>query len=496
MLGARGSPIGGQKTKTPYSTKKRSSKARILAEISIKAQHPCSTPTPFGTVKVGSAPRWNRRWFADAEDHYSSTCFCPTPSLGSVKDWHRIAAKLPNRTNKDCRKRWVNKVRGGLRSGPWSEAEDQKLREAVEKYGQRWTVISQEFGSRSSDREYVVEWYWNQPAADDWSRNRVRQTMAVYPRSQARASGMDFWRAQSRVQDYLLLELVQKFGHDWRLICCRHYPTRSRNDVKNRFTILSRRLVPGTAGEPTPQASPAPDSPPDAISAFLVEDNEGTHGVGQDFQDNEYLGGLGPLGAPNPNPLDGGEPGLPYQSSAGLAITFAEELGFNLPASPRREDITTTGSMEPLLFGSSGAYQSTSTSAGDPVDTGEPDWSCLYMVNNTDDVPTFSPDVEAPGYGSHGQTVADSFIPDLDTQTGLHPSQAPPNILESPAGAFNKCVKKLQEDPSPAGDGDSDLQSPSFKVVLTAEKCSHELVKYLIDVTKAIQGRVKMEVVI
>lgn len=55
-----------------------------------------------------------------------------------MKDWHRIAAKIPNRTNKDCRKRWVNKVRGGLRSGPWSEAEDQKLRDAVEKYGQRW----------------------------------------------------------------------------------------------------------------------------------------------------------------------------------------------------------------------------------------------------------------------------------------------------------------------------------------------------------------------
>ncbi|KAM5346096.1 hypothetical protein ACJ41O_009101 [Fusarium nematophilum] len=350
------------------------------------------------TIKQGTYLGRNFHQSPASMFHSDAFWHCQT-SLGSVKDWHRIAAKLPNRTNKDCRKRWVNKVRGGLRSGPWSEAEDQKLREAVEKYGQR-------------------------------------------------------------------------------------------------FTILSRRLVPGTAGEPTPQASPAPDSPPDAISAFLVEDNEGTHGVGQDFQDNEYLGGLGPLGAPNPNPLDGGEPGLPYQSSAGLAITFAEELGFNLPASPRREDITTTGSMEPLLFGSSGAYQSTSTSAGDPVDTGEPDWSCLYMVNNTDDVPTFSPDVEAPGYGSHGQTVADSFIPDLDTQTGLHPSQAPPNILESPAGAFNKCVKKLQEDPSPAGDGDSDLQSPSFKVVLTAEKCSHELVKYLIDVTKAIQGRVKMEVVI
>lgn len=68
-----------------------------------------------------------------------------TASIGPVKDWHRIAAKIPNRTNKDCRKRWINKVRGGLRSGPWSEAEDQMLRDAVEKYGQRWVKSNKLF---------------------------------------------------------------------------------------------------------------------------------------------------------------------------------------------------------------------------------------------------------------------------------------------------------------------------------------------------------------
>lgn len=54
-----------------------------------------------------------------------------------VKDWARVAAKLPGRTNKDCRKRWINKVCGNLKRGAWDEDEDQRLRDAVSKYGQR-----------------------------------------------------------------------------------------------------------------------------------------------------------------------------------------------------------------------------------------------------------------------------------------------------------------------------------------------------------------------
>ncbi|KAL9948617.1 hypothetical protein ACHAO5_001604 [Verticillium nonalfalfae] len=97
-------------------------------------------------------PRQPKRW-TEEEDAilHEEAIKQGKSSLGPIKDWHRIAAKLANRTNKDCRKRWFNKVRGGLRTGPWSEDEDQKLRQAVEKYGQRWTLISQEFGSRSSD---------------------------------------------------------------------------------------------------------------------------------------------------------------------------------------------------------------------------------------------------------------------------------------------------------------------------------------------------------
>lgn len=58
-------------------------------------------------------------------------------SARQIKDWNRIAAKLPGRTNKDCRKRWVNKVCGSLKKGAWNKEEDERLRDAVSIHGQR-----------------------------------------------------------------------------------------------------------------------------------------------------------------------------------------------------------------------------------------------------------------------------------------------------------------------------------------------------------------------
>ena len=34
---------------------------------------------------------------------------------GDIKDWNEIAKKIPGRNNKDCRKRFMNEVTGGLK---------------------------------------------------------------------------------------------------------------------------------------------------------------------------------------------------------------------------------------------------------------------------------------------------------------------------------------------------------------------------------------------
>ncbi|KAH9894574.1 hypothetical protein F4778DRAFT_747487 [Xylariomycetidae sp. FL2044] len=54
-----------------------------------------------------------KRW-TEAEDSILYKEACSQLTAGEIKDWSRVAAKIPGRTNKDCRKRWVNKVCGGM----------------------------------------------------------------------------------------------------------------------------------------------------------------------------------------------------------------------------------------------------------------------------------------------------------------------------------------------------------------------------------------------
>jgi hypothetical protein len=55
---------------------------------------------------------------------------------GSSNDWNAVAAKLPRRTNKDCRKRWL-KICKSVNKGLWSGEEDEMLLKAMEKHGQK-----------------------------------------------------------------------------------------------------------------------------------------------------------------------------------------------------------------------------------------------------------------------------------------------------------------------------------------------------------------------
>lgn len=59
---------------------------------------------------------------------------------GAATDWQKIAAVLPGRSNKDCRKRWFNVLSGGLRKGAWSPEEDSFLRDAVRVEGKSYVT--------------------------------------------------------------------------------------------------------------------------------------------------------------------------------------------------------------------------------------------------------------------------------------------------------------------------------------------------------------------
>ncbi|KAL5377167.1 hypothetical protein DPSP01_009979 [Paraphaeosphaeria sporulosa] len=185
-----------------------------------------------------SSGRLPRKWTV-AEDHKLKEEVEAQMVEGEVKDWCRIAAKLPGRTNKDCRKRWHNSVAGGLKKGQWSKSEDVQLAKGVEQYGQRWTLVANVVGSRSADQ---CAKRWQQSLDPDLDRSEWRDT-----------------------DDKVLIDAVQKLGRHWKDIQRHHFQGRSKNCIKNRYTVLVRRyqnqgiILPQPAGTPEPSTYSATD---------------------------------------------------------------------------------------------------------------------------------------------------------------------------------------------------------------------------------------------
>ncbi|KAK7177313.1 DNA-binding protein [Paraphaeosphaeria sporulosa] len=151
-----------------------------------------------------------------------------------VKDWCQIAAKLPGRTNKHCRKRWHNSVAGGLTKGQWSKSEDVQLARGVEQYGQRWTLVANVVGSRSADQ---CAKRWQQSLDPDLDRSEWRDT-----------------------DDEILIDAVHRLGRHWKDIQRHHFQGRSKNCIKNRYTVLVRRAQKGGRILPQPAGTPEPST--------------------------------------------------------------------------------------------------------------------------------------------------------------------------------------------------------------------------------------------
>ena len=110
-------------------------------------------------------------------------------------NWKEIANSLPGRSNKDCRKRYLNEMAGTLKKvrmakrpllltllpmilealklirrsikGPWSKEEDALLIKLVEKqHSPSWVAVSHAMGTRNADRG-SPPLRWTQPAVDD-----------------------------------------------------------------------------------------------------------------------------------------------------------------------------------------------------------------------------------------------------------------------------------------------------------------------------------------
>jgi hypothetical protein len=58
------------------------------------------------------------------------------------KKWVAVAVMVPDRTDVQCRNRWITVNRANGKKGQWSPEEDATLTEAVKKHGQKWAAVA------------------------------------------------------------------------------------------------------------------------------------------------------------------------------------------------------------------------------------------------------------------------------------------------------------------------------------------------------------------
>jgi hypothetical protein len=185
---------------------------------------------------MSNSDRQPRRW-TKAEDQVLREQVDIQQAQGASRDWCQVALALPGRTNKDCRKRWHNSVVEGLKKGQWSKSEDRLLTHGVDRFGFQWTKVATCVGSRSADQ-----------CAKRWQQS-------LDPRLDRSE-----WR---KAEDSALLAAVERFGRHWKDIQGQYLPHRSKNCVKNRYSVLARRnTVHSNPSDDGPESSSSdPDTP-------------------------------------------------------------------------------------------------------------------------------------------------------------------------------------------------------------------------------------------
>lgn len=149
----------------------------------------------------------------------------------------------------------------GLKKGQWSKSEDDHLTHGVKRYGYQWTKVATCVASRSADQ-----------CAKRWQQS-------LDPRLDRSE-----WRDD---EDRALLTAVESLGRHWKDIQETYLPHRSKNCVKNRYSVLTRRsairLAPyddtigsSSSDAGTPMQTDA-DLPLDFISTSLMQSTQGLY---------------------------------------------------------------------------------------------------------------------------------------------------------------------------------------------------------------------------
>lgn len=101
-------------------------------------------------------PHAERLWSKEEDKQLRNAVFQEKEQKRPVK-WDTIAASLPRRSKKECRKRWHHTMMEAVRRCKWKPEEDERLNTAVRKFGRKWISVAQVVMTRN-DNECMRRW--------------------------------------------------------------------------------------------------------------------------------------------------------------------------------------------------------------------------------------------------------------------------------------------------------------------------------------------------